>query len=85
MTKRLVVLVCLLGLTSVALPAYAASAKIILTCSSLAGDLVTGSATVSLCSDSLCSEIVSCAPVQCDSSGVSAPRAWRLPVTRPSK
>ena len=78
MTKRLAVLVCLLGITSASIPAHANSTtkKITLACSSFAPNVITGAVTVALCEASPASDCsgatFECPALACDSSGASA-------------
>lgn len=81
MKKLLTVSSCVLGLVLACIPAYASptSKKITLDCSSVAPDIITGNATVTLCGSSttgVCGGLTfTCpsTPVYCDSSGATAP------------
>ncbi len=75
MNKIVIVAGCLLGLALACIPAYAnpTSKKITLSCASVAGDSVAGSATVTLCETTNCGSVpgddsVTCPPVTCDST-----------------
>jgi hypothetical protein len=75
MNKILTVFLCVLGLAVACIPAYAnpTNKKITLTCASVTGDSVTGSATVTLCETTNCGSVVgddsiTCLPVTCDST-----------------
>ena len=78
MKKILAVSYSLLGLAVVCMPAYATPTgkKITLTCSSAAGEIVTGDATVTLCATpATCvdpTQSVVCPTINCDSSNISA-------------
>jgi hypothetical protein len=77
MNKIMIVAGCLLGLALACIPAYASptNKKITLSCNITAGtDMITGTAMVTLCDSALCDgQTFSCDPVDCDSSGVTAP------------
>jgi hypothetical protein len=65
---------CLLVLSaSFCVAAYASpkDEKITLACSAFAPDIITGSATVTLCADPACGQTVSCPAMYCDSSGIN--------------
>lgn len=73
MSKISIVICSLLSLAVACLPAYASPTKrkITLTCNSVSGDAISGSATVTLCDSSACTQQLSCSPVTCDSNTVS--------------
>jgi hypothetical protein len=77
MNKIMIVAGCLLGLALACIPAYASPTdkKITLSCNITAGtDIITGTAMVTLCDFALCDGLTfTCDPVDCDSSGVTAP------------
>jgi hypothetical protein len=77
MNKIMIVAGCLLGLALACIPAYASPTdkKITLSCNITAGtDIITGTAMVTVCDSALCDgQTVLCDPVDCDSSGVTAP------------
>jgi hypothetical protein len=86
MNKVLALSCCLMGLEMACAPAYASptNKKITLSCDVTSGtDVITGTATVTLCDTPNCSggTQVACLanPISCDSSGVSAPISITMP------
>jgi hypothetical protein len=77
MNKILAGFLCVLGLAISCMPAYAnpSNKKIALSCNVTSGtDIITGTVMVTLCDSALCDgATVPCDPIDCDSSGVSAP------------
>ncbi len=74
MTRSLSVVVCLLSIAIASTPAYAGSHKrVSLTCNSFAPNVITGDATLYLCEDMACTTTQQCDPLNCDSSGATAP------------
>jgi hypothetical protein len=86
MRNALLVFCCWLGLTLGCIPAYAnpTNKKITISCDAVvAGDVVTGTATVTVCDSADCLggtfDCTSSGPISCDSSGATAPLSITMP------